>query len=197
MAVLIDSELSPSHYRHFKIRWVKGQDDCAMLEEVTERRLKYLDRKSNGTGESFYQKPDLMVIDGGKAQFSAVGSVLEKKGFKDIDLISIAKKEEMIFSGKFKNGIRFDTGSEVLRNIIKLRDEAHRFAISYHRRLREKYMTNSILDQIKGIGEKKKAYILGSVDSIDDLKEMSIERIANIKGISYKDAVNIYDSFNR
>jgi excinuclease ABC subunit C len=84
-----------------------------------------------------------------------------------------------------------------LRIIIKLRDEAHRFAIGYHRKLRGKGMTHSVLDEIKGIGEKKKSYILKSLDSIEELKNMEIEEIVNIKGINYSDAVNIYNSFHR
>lgn len=197
MTVANDGELIPSQYRHFKIRMVEGQDDCAMLKEVTSRRLRYLYKENSDIKESFCQKPDLIVIDGGKAQFNAVRIVLKKHSFTMIDMISIAKKEEMIFSNKFKNGIKFYTGNEMLRIIIKLRDEAHRFALEYHRKLREKYMTNSILDEIKGIGEIKKAYILNRIGSIDALKDMGVDDIANIKGINYSDAVNIYNSLHR
>ena len=84
-----------------------------------------------------------------------------------------------------------------MRMLIKLRDEAHRFAVSYHRKLRDSYMTNSLLDEIKGIGQKKKAYILENIASVEDLKEKSIEDIMNMKGLSYRDAVNIYNSFHR
>jgi excinuclease ABC subunit C len=197
MSVALDGELKPSEYRHFKIRTVESQDDCAMLKEVTKRRLRYLVKDNGGIKEGFYQKPDLIVVDGGKAQFGAVNSVLDEMEIGDIDLISIAKKEEMIFCSRFMQGIRFDISSEVLRIIIKLRDEAHRFAIGYHRKLRGKGMTHSVLDEIKGIGDKKKSYILKCVDSIEELKNMEIEEIVNIKGINYNDAVNIYNSFHR
>jgi excinuclease ABC subunit C len=168
-----------------------------MLKEVTKRRLRYLAKENGVIKEGFYQKPDLIVVDGGKAQFGAVSSVLDEMDIDDIDLLSIAKKEEMIFCRRFKQGIKFDIDSEVLRIIIKLRDEAHRFAIEYHRKLRGKSMTHSVLDEIKGIGEKKKSYILKSLDSIEELKSMEIEEIVNIKGINYIDAVNIYNSFHR
>ena len=129
--------------------------------------------------------------------FNTINRIFEQKGINLIDIISIAKKEEMIFCNRYKNGIKFDLDSEILRVLIRLRDEAHRFAINYHRKLRDSYMTNSFLDEIKGIGQKKKAYILENIDSIKDLKEKSIEDIMNIKGISYRDAVNIYNSLHR
>jgi len=139
----------------------------------------------------------LIIIDGGKAQYNTVDKILGQKGLSGIDIISIAKKEEMIFCRRYINGIKFGLDSEVLRILIKLRDEAHRFAVSYHRKLRESYMVNSVLDEIRGIGQKKKAYILENLDSIEQLKDKRIEDLMNIKGISYRDAVNIYNSFHR
>jgi len=197
MTVATDSKIKPELYRHFKIRTVTGQDDCAMLREVINRRLKYLDKHGMNMEDSFYMRPDLIIIDGGKPQYGTIKKALEQKGVSDIDIISIAKKEEMIFCQKFQDGIKFDLDSDILRIIIKLRDEAHRFAIGYHRKLRGKYMTNSVLDQIKGIGERKKAYILESIDSIEEVKDKNIEDLINIKGINYNDAVNIYNSFHR
>jgi len=197
MAVACDGELRPSHYRHFRIKTVTGQDDCSMLAEVVRRRLKYLSSDEPVKNESFYFRPDLLVIDGGIAQFNAVKKVMEETGSSNIDLISIAKKEEAVFSSRSREGMKFDMNSEALRVIIRLRDEAHRFALGYHRDLRGKYMTHSILDEIKGIGEKKKEYILESVESINDLRDMEIEEITNIRGINYRDAVNIYNSLHR
>jgi excinuclease ABC subunit C len=197
MTVACDGEIDPRHYRHFKIRSMSGQDDCAMLEEIVGRRLRYLGVPGTGIIESFDQNPDLLVIDGGKAQYSSVKKVIDRNGLGNIDIISIAKKEEMIFCERFRNGVKLDPGSELMRIIIRLRDEAHRFAIGYHRKLRNRYMTNSVLDQIKGIGSKKKGYIMENVESVEELKEKSIEDLMNIKGINYRDAVNIYDSFHR
>jgi excinuclease ABC subunit C len=197
MSVALDGDLRPAEYRQFRIKTVRGQDDCAMLREVAERRLRYLEKESVLIKEGFYRRPDLMVVDGGKAQFGTVGRVLEEKGMEDIDLISIAKKEEKIFCRRFREGIKFDIDSEVLRIIIRLRDEAHRFAVGYHRKLRGKGMIHSVLDEIKGIGAMKKSYILQGVDSIEELKNMEIEDIVNIRGISYRDAVNIYNSLHR
>jgi excinuclease ABC subunit C len=197
MTVALDGEIKKEDYRHFKIRYTDGQDDCAMLAEMVTRRLRYLEGPAKDTLNGFYIRPDLIIIDGGKAQFNTISRVLDQKGINLIDIISIAKKEEMIFCNRYQNGIKFDLGSEILRVLIRLRDEAHRFAVSYHRKLRDSYMTNSFLDEIKGIGQKKKAYILKNVDSVEDLNEKSIEDIMNIKGISYRDAVNIYNSLHR
>jgi len=197
MTVALDGEIKKEYYRHFKIRSIKGQDDCAMLAEMVTRRLRYLEGPVKDSSNSFYIRPDLIIIDGGKAQFNTISRILDQKGIDTIDILSIAKKEEMIFCRRYQNGIKFDLDSEILRVLIRLRDEAHRFAVKYHRKLRDSYMTNSLLDEIKGIGQKKKAYILDNVDSIEVLKEISIEDIMNIKGISYKDAVNIYNSFHR
>ncbi len=197
MTVACDGEINPGHYRHFKIRSISGQDDYAMLEEIVKRRLKYLSVPGTDIMDSFHHKPDLMLIDGGKAQYGTVKKVVESKELGIIDIISIAKKEEMIYCDRYRNGIKLDPGSDYMRIIIKLRDEAHRFAIGYHRKLRDKHMTDSVLDQIKGIGIKKKAYIMRNIESFEELKEKDIEELMNIKGINYRDAVNIYDSFHR
>jgi excinuclease ABC subunit C len=197
MTVALDGVIKKEDYRHFKIRHKSGQDDCAMLAEVVTRRLRYLEGPVKDNSNGFYIKPDLIIIDGGKAQFNTISRILDQKGITVIDIISIAKKEEMLFCNRFQNGIKFDLDSEILRMLIKLRDEAHRFAVSYHRKLRDSYMTNSLLDEIKGIGQKKKAYILENIASVEVLKEKSIEDIMNMKGLSYRDAVNIYNSFHR
>ena len=197
MTVAFDGKTKREDYRHFKIRYINGQDDCAMLAEMVNRRLRYLEGPPIDTVNSFYIRPDLIIIDGGKAQYNTVSKILEQKGLSGIDIISIAKKEEMIFCSRYINGIKFGLDSEILRALIKLRDEAHRFAVSYHRKLRDSYMVNSVLDEIKGIGQKKKAYILENLDSIEQLKDKRIEDLMNIKGISYRDAVNIYNSFHR
>ena len=102
-----------------------------MLGEVVKRRLRYLEGSRIDIKNSFYVKPDLVIVDGGKAQFNTIRRILEQKGIFDIDIVSIAKKEEMIFCHKFQNGIKFELDSGILRIIIKLRDEAHRFAVNY------------------------------------------------------------------
>ncbi|MBM3709934.1 MAG: excinuclease ABC subunit UvrC, partial [Actinobacteria bacterium] len=197
MAVFADGSPLNSNYRHFKIKNVSGQDDLAMIAEIVSRRLKYLEHLKVSIEDSFYIKPDLIVIDGGKAQFNIVKKILDEKNIQDIDLMSIAKKEEIIFCSKFSDGIKLDPFSRSLNIIIKIRDEAHRFALNYHKKLRDNNMTRSILDGIKGIGEKKKEHILEKFGTVEDLKSIKIEDLLKIKGLSYRDAVSIFDSLNR
>ena len=197
MAVFIDGMPSKENYRHFRIREVSGQDDCAMLEEVLIRRMRYLEGGRFNIENSFYAPPDLVVIDGGKPQYNTAARILLQEGLPDIDLISIAKKEELVFSEGCPKGIRVEMDKNFWRMLIRIRDEAHRFAVDYHRRLRGKYMTASFLDQIKGIGEKKKKYITENINSMEELKKSSVQKLMNIKGISYKDAINIYNYLHK
>jgi excinuclease ABC subunit C len=197
MVVFVDGNPLNSNYRHFKINTVSGQDDCRMIEEIVTRRIKYLKGSKINIEDSFYIKPDLMVIDGGKAQFNTACNVLRQKGIFNIDVISIAKKEEIIFCNKYRSGIKLDKNSNFMMIVTKIRDESHRFAVNYHRKLRDRYMTNSILDGINGIGEKKKYYIFKKINSIDELKSSSIEDLLNIRGLSYRDAVKVYNSLHK
>ncbi|MBN2072423.1 MAG: excinuclease ABC subunit UvrC [Actinobacteria bacterium] len=198
MTVAYDGKLASQDYRRFRIRKVRGQDDCRMLEEVISRRLRYLKKPFKVEMSGFFGKPDLIVVDGGKAQFNTIHRVLKNEKLdNEIDLAGIAKKEETIYCSRFGNGIKFDYGMDYARIIIKVRDEAHRFAVNYHRKLRDDYMTNSLLDGIKGIGEKKKQYILQSAGSLKYLKNMSADELMNIKGISCRDAEKVFRSLHR
>ncbi|HEX7561547.1 MAG TPA: excinuclease ABC subunit UvrC [Candidatus Humimicrobiaceae bacterium] len=197
MSVFTNASPLNSNYRHFKIRAVEGQDDFAMIAEVVSRRLNYLSESTVDIEDSFYMKPQLIIIDGGKAQYNAAKKVFEEKNIDDIDLISIAKKEEIIFSENHPDGLSLDRHSDYMKIIIRIRDEAHRFAINYHKKLRSEYMTRSVLDGIKGIGEKKKALVLEKFEDIEDLKACKLDDFIKIKGLSYTDALNIYNSLNR
>ena len=197
MALFVYRRTLNSNNRHFKIKNVSGQDDFAMIAEIVCRRLRYLEHLKINIEDSFYMKPDLVVIDGGKAQFNTVMKIFNEKNINDIDLISIAKRDEIIFCKKFLDGVKLDRSCQSLNIIIKVRDEAHRFALSYHKKLRDKNMTRSILDGIKGIGEKKREHILEEYSTVEELKALGIADLLKIKGLSYKDAVNIFDSFNR
>lgn len=196
MSVSVDGKLEKGDYRYFKIKNVAGQDDCRMIEEVVGRRLRYLKNKKAKRKGSFFMKPDLMIMDGGKPQFNTVLRLMEKEQIPDIDVISIAKKEEIIFCVRYPDGIKLDIDKNYMRFLIKIRDEAHRFAVNFHRKLRDKNMTSSLLDGIKGIGEKKKKYIFESLSSVEELRSMTIKDINKIKGLNKKDAGNIYLSIH-
>jgi excinuclease ABC subunit C len=197
MSVSMDGKMLTDDYRHFKIKSVKGQDDCRMINEVVVRRLRYLENGKIKRGNSFYIKPDLIILDGGKAQYNTIKRLLSEKNMDGIDIISIAKKEEAVFCDRYPDGLKLDLHDRYARILIKARDEAHRFAVKFHRRLRDKNMTGSILDGIKGIGEKKKKYIYENINSIEDLKNKTIEDLIKIKGLNYKDADKIYKGIHR
>lgn len=203
MAVLSDGSPLLSNYRHFRIKSVAGQDDFAMISEVLRRRLKYLEGSTLDIAESFYTIPDLILIDGGIQQYNAARKVLDEfsisgsRAFEIIDLASIAKKEETVFCEKYKDGINPDVSINYMKILLRARDEAHRFALGYHRKLRDKNMTRSVLDGIKGIGEKKKSLILEKYPGLIELKSCMLEDFIRIKGLSYKDALNVYNSLNR
>jgi len=198
MVVFMDGKPSSNDYRHFKIKNDEKQDDFKMIHEILSRRLKYLEGRKIEIEDSFYQIPDLIIIDGGKGQLNAArNALIELKVDLSIDLIGIAKKEETIISDNFPNGINIDKNESYMRLILKIRDETHRFAIKYHRNLRDKNMIRPLLDSVKGIGEKKKDYIYEKYNSIEELQDLSVKELADIKGLTYKDAQNIFDSLNK
>jgi len=203
MAVFLDGSPLTSNYRHFRIKTVEGQDDFAMIAEVVRRRLRYLEGSTINIAESFYNAPDLIIIDGGIQQYNAAKKVLDnhcemlEKESGVIDLASIAKKDETVFCEKFPDGTNPDISKEYMKILIRIRDEAHRFALGYHRRLRTKNMTRSVLDGIKGIGSKKKSLVLDKFPGLEELRNCSLDDLVRIKGLSYKDALNIYNCLNR
>ena len=162
-------------YRKYKIKTIDGPNDVASLQEVIRRRYgKALKRK-----ESF---PHLILVDGGKGQLNAARDVLKDEGLEDIPVISLAKREETIFSPSHRDGLRLDRTSPALKLIQSIRDEAHRFAISYHRRRREKESFSSLLDGIPGIGPKRKALLLSKYKGIKEIKNAAVEELSKIIG---------------
>jgi excinuclease ABC subunit C len=183
--VLKEGELEKDGYRRYRIRTKDAPDDYSMMYEMLKRRFKGLD-----------PPPDLIIIDGGKGHLAIALRVLDELEITGIDVVSLAKekklkteaKEERIYIPGRKNPIVITGLGAAFNMLIKLRDEAHRFAIRYHRKLRGKKATTSVLDGIKGIGPKKRELILSSIGSLDNLTE---ERLNKIKGLSQKDIANI------
>ena len=193
MVVFIDGEADRNQYRRFKIKTVEGADDFASLKEVLFRRLSKL-----GTDEEErFPKPDLVVIDGGKGQLSAVAEIFREKGIEDIDLISIAKQEEEIFTLDSSEGIIIPRRDYSLRMIQRIRDEAHRFAITYFRNLHSKNMLKSELEKIDGIGKQRRIALMEKYSTIDKIMSADAEDIAKIPGISLKVARAIKDYFSK
>lgn len=181
-------------YRRFKIRTVEGPNDFAMLQEAVRRRFrKGLEEREQLATESgkFARFPDLLLIDGGKGQLSAVYEVLKELGLSHLNLISLAKQEEEIFKPDSNEPIRLSRRSESLMLLQRVRDEAHRFAITYHKTLRDKRTKASKLDLVTGIGPKKKQLLLKRFGSVKRIKEATIEELMTVEGINFKLAESI------
>ena len=193
MVVAINGEIAKKHYRKFKIKTVEGPNDFASLKEVLTRRLLELDRAED---ESFSQKPNLILIDGGKGQLSETSKVLFEKR-QDIEIISLAEKFDEVFLPGQSMPVMLKRGAVELRLLQTLRDEAHRFAITFHRKLRTKNQTKSPLDDIKGIGKVKKKALVRQFKTIDGIKNANVEELALVKGIDPGLAKKIFDYFHK
>jgi excinuclease ABC subunit C len=188
MVVLEDGLPKKSDYRRFKIRSVKGQDDFASMEETIRRRFKaYLREKDNPVAEQggFSYPPSLVLIDGGAGQLGRAVKVLDELEL-DIPVIGLAKRMEEVYLPGRPEPIRIPRDAEALYLLQQVRDEAHRFAVTYHRQLRSKSMVDSLLDEVPGIGPKRKKDLVrhfGSLKKIraaqlDDLAEVVPEKVA-------------------
>lgn len=179
MVVFTEGEADKEAYRRFRVKTVEGADDFASLKEVLSRRLKKL-----GTDEEErFPKPDLIVIDGGKGQLSAVKEIFETLNIAGIDLISLAKQEEEVFTVGRIESVKIDKRDYALKMLVRIRDEAHRFAITYFRSLHGKNALVSALDGIEGIGKKKRIALLNKFGSVEEIKRASVEEIATAEGI--------------
>lgn len=189
MVVFIDGEADKNSYRRFKIKTVEGANDYASHQEMMRRRLAKL-----GTDEEDrFPKPDLIVIDGGRGQLSAIQEVFEEFGVTDIPLIALAEREEEIFTPYLSESIRLPKRDYVLQMLQRLRDEAHRFAITYFRSLHSKRNLASVLSEIEGIGEKKRKALLERFKTIDKIMDASLEELATAEGIGKELAMRIYE----
>ena len=191
MTVFIDGVASKNDYRRFKIKTVEGNNDFACLLEVLTRRLKKL-----GTDEEEnFKKPDLIVIDGGKGQLSAVKNAFLEYG-SDIEYISLAEREEEIYTVNSNKPIILPKSDYCLKLLQRIRDEAHRFAITYNRTLRGKHTLSSILTEIDGIGRKKRNDLLNEFKDIKSIKSASVEELMKVGGIGEKQAKKIKEYFD-
>ncbi|GAF78587.1 unnamed protein product, partial [marine sediment metagenome] len=163
-------------YRKYKIKTVAGANDVASLHEVIRRRYRRLLQEKKDT-------PDLILVDGGKGQLNAARAALEDLGLGHLPIISLAKKEELIFTPFRKEGIRLDRTSPVLKLFQNIRDEAHRFALSFHRLRRKKRSLESRLDEIPGIGKKRKVALLVKYRGFTEIKKAPTHELAKIIGM--------------
>ncbi len=185
------------NYKKFKIKTVEGQDDFASMAEVVRRR--YTKAKEEGT------LPDLILIDGGKGQLNAALDVLKELGIDGPDALGLAKARsgeegtdrefERVFLPGVEEPVILEPTSATTHLVARARDEAHRFAVTYHRKLREKRAVHSELDDIPGIGEKRKKALLRHFGSVEKIKQATVEELSTVKGMTEKASEQIMDFY--
>ena len=191
MVVFEGGEPKKSHYRKFKIKTIEGNNDFASMKETLSRRLERLNNPDE-TDESFASVPDLIVIDGGKGQLSYALDALALYGRNDIEILSLAEREEEVFLGRApKESVMLSKDSVALQLLQRIRDEAHRFAITFHRNLHAKRMSESVLRDVPGIGKKKSADLLKKFGSVENILHAKDEDIALLDGFSVQSATKL------
>jgi excinuclease ABC subunit C len=197
MVVMEDGLPKKSEYRRFQVRSVAGNDDFAAMEEVLTRRLTaYLAERSQPVGERsgrFSYPPQLLLVDGGKGQLNVAVRVLEELGLdEEIPAASLAKRFEEVYVPGEADPVRVPRGSEALYMLQRIRDEAHRFAITYHRQLRGKRMTKSVLDDIKGLGPTRRKRLTKELGGVAAVKEASLEDLRALSWLPDDVALAVY-----
>ncbi len=186
MVVFEDGRPRNEHYRHFRIKYVPGPNDFAMLQEVLRRRLERLEQaqrreEADIVGDrSFTSRPDLILIDGGKGQLSAALEVLESAGYADIPTFALAKEREEIFAPGRVDPIVQERNSPGMFLVQRIRDEAHRFAITHHRKVRARKALTSPLDSVEGIGPARKRALLRHFGSVQAIREAPVDEIVKL-----------------
>ena len=184
MVVFEEGRPRTGEYRRFRIKEVKGANDYASHQEVLRRRFRRARTGEEGSEEELrWQLPDLVVIDGGKGQLSAAKEVLDELGYHDLAVVGLAKEREEIFLPDREVPVLLPTTSPALYLMQRLRDEAHRFAITYHRSLRAKAATHSAFDDLPGVGPKRRAALLRVFGSAKRVREAPLEQVAAVPGI--------------
>ena len=197
MVVLEDALPRKSEYRRFKIRDVEGNDDFAAMEEVLSRRFRnYLDEKDLPSTEitKFSYPPQLLVVDGGKGQLGVAVRVLESMGLEEeIPVVALAKQFEEVFIPGRSQPIELPRGSEALYLLQRIRDESHRFAIAYHRKLRDKRMTRSVLDEIPGLGDMRKKRLIKEFGGVRKVQQASLDDLLALTWLPNKVAAAVHE----
>lgn len=192
MVVFIDGEKASKHYRHFKIRTVVGNNDFASMHEALTRRLEKIGKSDD---LSFKCKPDLIIIDGGKGQLSYALRAAEETGHTDVNIVSLAKREEEVFLPGQSESVLLPRTGLALKLVVRIRDEAHRFAITHHKNLRQKQMTESELTKITGIGKEKAKRLLTHFKKLESIISATETELSEVQSINKNDIRNIKEYF--
>ncbi|MEK7161217.1 MAG: helix-hairpin-helix domain-containing protein, partial [Patescibacteria group bacterium] len=180
MVVFVDGLPAKSQYRKFRIKTKQTPDDFAMMEEMLSRRLARI--KDKGLGIATWPTPDLIVIDGGKGQLNAALSVLQATSLQALPIIGLAKRIEEIFLPHKDEPIILGHDQPALQLLQRLRDEAHRFGITFHRQLRSKQAVRSALDDIPGVGSKTKKLLKTKFGAVAEIKKTSFDDLSTVVG---------------
>ena len=200
MVVFEEGKPKPAHYRRFKVKTVDGVDDFESIREVLRRRFKRLasaraaEQRGEGQAagvDSFGVIPDLVLIDGGKGQLSAALEVFLELGLDDVPLASLAKENEELFVPHTPEPIILPRDSQALYLVQRIRDEAHRFAITYHRNLRSKNNLRSPIDNVTGIGPKRKRMLMRRFGTLKGIREAAVDDLASVPGITRSLAIRL------
>lgn len=193
MVVFEHGRPARSQYRRFRIRGIPDPDDFASMAQVIRRRFE----AAREDREGFNRLPSLVVVDGGKGQLSAALAQLASLGYAGIDIVSLAKREEEIFIPGRSEPLVLDRDDPALQLLQQIRDEAHRFAISYHRRLRSKETLLSELERIPGVGPARRTALLKAFGSIQNLRDKDVAEIAAVPGMTWPAAEEVYKWFRK
>jgi excinuclease ABC subunit C len=206
MVVFVEGRARKSEYRKFKIQYDRGPNDFAMMQEALRRRLRYLRRSTDETDtpverelakkEKFNRKPDLLLIDGGKGQLSAVVEVMEELDMTGIPVAGLAKEHEWLYLPGQAEPVVLPPNSPALHLVQRVRDEAHRFAVTYHRQRRDKAMTRSALDALTGVGPVRRKRLLTAFGSVAAIKRAAVDEIAAVKGMTPGLAAEVKQALN-
>lgn len=199
MVVFENAKPAKKMYRKFKMK-TPGPNDFAMMKEVITRRYSRLSsdyEKETDPNDSMFIKPDLVLIDGGKGQLGMAVEVFKELGIEDVPLVGLAKKFEELYVPGRSQPIILPRKSTALHLLQYVRDESHRFAITFHRQLRGNAFTKSELDNIPGVGKKRKQALLGHFQNLDAIKSASVDEISEVKGINPKLAQTIHDTLKK
>ncbi len=184
MVVFVEGLPHKSEYRRFKIRTVEGPDDYAMMQEVLRRRFRKAVIREATAEDTWAKLPDLIIIDGGKGQLNAALEVLTDHGLEEVPAVGLAKAREEVFKPGEPEPLILSLDSPGLQLMQRLRDEAHRFAIAYHRRLRRREGLTSTLEEIPGVGPKRRQALLKRFGSVEAMRQASLEELTAVEGMN-------------
>jgi excinuclease ABC subunit C len=201
MVVFEDGLPKRSDYRKFAIKWNQGQDDFANMGEVIRRRFhRYLEERASEredpASRKFAYPPNLVVIDGGKGQLNRAAEVINELGIEGVSIVSLAKRMEEVFLPERSEPIVIPRGSESLYLLQHVRDEAHRFAVTYHRKRRGKRMIESALDSIAGLGQVRRKKLLRHFGSVKRIREATLDELLGVQGIPKSVAEAVYEALH-